>query len=207
MEGVRRLVWLSGAAAAVLGVLQPIAAPAGEGEPLAGTRSQLGFAPTAAQPGAGGEWKVEVHPSPVISDEFRATIGDRVFFAPGSNDLSARARTVLNAQAAWLRRNPSVVVTVEGHADDPGTALQNRALAERRAEIVRRRLLEEGVAPERIMTVSLGNDRPVALCREAVCSAQNRRAVSHLNVTGPAPHAASGRAMRGDERARSSLPR
>jgi peptidoglycan-associated lipoprotein len=67
---------------------------------------------------------------------------------------------------------------VEGHADDPGTSDENSVISAGRAEAVRSRLLEVGVEPERIVTAVYGRNRPVAICGEPQCSAQNRRAIS-----------------------------
>lgn len=180
---------------------------AAEGELPAGSRSQLGFAPSGAWTGDGHGWRTEVHRRQTAADEFRAMVGDRIFFAPGSSEIGGRARAVLKAQAEWLKRYPAIVVTIEGHADDPGSVLDNRVLAERRAEAVRRRLVEEGATPGRIKLVAHGGDRPVALCGEAVCAAQNRRAVSVLDAATVTSHAASGRTKDGDDRARGRLPR
>src|SRR6188474_2419067 len=46
-----------------------------------------------------------------IAAEFQAQVGDRVFFSEGSAELGTRARTALEAQAAWLKRNAAVPVT------------------------------------------------------------------------------------------------
>lgn len=115
-----------------------------------------------------------------LSEDFQVTAGDRVFFAETSADLGSRARTVLSAQARWLKRHPEVPAVVEGHADDQGTREQDAALAERRAVAVRDRLLEEGVEPGRIVMRAFGRDRPVANCAAPECAVQNRRAVTVL---------------------------
>jgi len=143
-------------------------------------RSNLGVPHRPPPPGA-KEWQVEVMRSPTVADEFRRRVGDRVFFASGSAELGARARSVLKAQAEWLRRYPTVTLTIEGHADDPGGMGDNLDLAQRRAEAVRQRLVEEGVAVDRIEVAVLGNSRRLALCDEAMCSAQNRRVISVLH--------------------------
>src|SRR3546814_15067619 len=57
---------------------------------------------------------------------------DRVFFGTDIHTLDAEARAVLDTQAQWLLANPSVQVTIEGHADERGTREYNLALAERR---------------------------------------------------------------------------
>jgi peptidoglycan-associated lipoprotein len=123
-------------------------------------------------------WRPVVRHARTLQGNFRAVAGDRVFFDEGSAELGARALVVLAAQAAWLKRYPQTAVVVEGHADEPGTAGENSALAASRAEAVRGRLLEAGVEAERIATMAYGRDRPVAACAEPQCAAQNRRAIS-----------------------------
>lgn len=112
------------------------------------------------------------------SAEFQSEVGDRVFFGEGSAQLGARARAALAAQAAWLARNQAASVIVEGHADDAGAAEHNLEISLRRAEAVRRRLIESGVAPERIHVRAFGRERLIADCAAAACTAQNRRAVT-----------------------------
>jgi peptidoglycan-associated lipoprotein len=110
--------------------------------------------------------------------EFQNQVGDRVFFSEASAELGARGRTVLEAQAAWLARHPALAVVIEGHADDAGAHSHNLELSERRADAVRRRLIQMGIAPERIRTVAYGRERQVADCAALACAAQNRRAVT-----------------------------
>ena len=110
--------------------------------------------------------------------DFQRAAGDRVFFSESSAALGARARAALTTQAAWLLAHPSLFVTVEGHADDGGGPRQNLELSQRRAQAVRRTLIELGVAGEKIGTVAFGNTRPIARCLEAMCTAQNRRSIT-----------------------------
>src|SRR5205823_2976035 len=49
-----------------------------------------------------------------------------------------------------MRDNPDLRVTVEGHTDSVGSAAYNQKLSERRAEAVKRYLVREGVASNRI---------------------------------------------------------
>ena len=85
-----------------------------------------------------------------------------MFFSDGSAELGARGRIALEAQAAWLERYPNLAVTIEGHADDAGAVGHNLEVSPRRAEAVRRRLIQIGVAPERIRTVAYGRERLIA---------------------------------------------
>ena len=126
---------------------------------------------------------------PLAAAEFQTQVGDRVFFSEGSAELGARARIALEAQATWLKRHTALAVTIEGHADEAGAISHNLEVSRRRAEAVRRRLIESGVAPERIHTAAYGRERPIAECGEPRCAVQNRRAVT---VVG-APSAAATR--------------
>lgn len=119
-----------------------------------------------------------------LANEFQYTTGDRVFFAETTADLGARARTVLAGQARWLAAHPELPVVVEAHADDNrGNQDLDVRLAERRGQAVRDRLVEEGIAPERISIQVYGRDRPVATCSSPECAAQNRRVVTRIGGT------------------------
>jgi peptidoglycan-associated lipoprotein len=115
-----------------------------------------------------------------VAAEFQNQAGDRIFFGESSSALGARARAALDAQAAWLVQHPTLQVTVEGHADDAGGADGNLEVSQRRADVVRRRLIERGVAGERISTMAYGKTRPIASCSDSMCTAQNRRAITVL---------------------------
>lgn len=153
-------------------------------EAVAKARSVLpdASAPLSIAPGDG--WDQEVRRNARIQAKLRNETGDRVFFSAGSAKLGSRARIALGAQAAWLNRWHEFEIAVEGHADDPGNEADNLALAARRAEAVRHRLIEEGVAPSRLAIVAQGRGRPIAPCAASACSAQNRRAVTFVFAVG-----------------------
>ncbi len=115
---------------------------------------------------------------------FQQTVGDRVLFAVDQATLSAEARDILTKQAAWLMDNPAYTAIIEGHADEQGTREYNLALGARRASAVQNFLIEQGVAPNRLRTVSYGKERPIAICSDESCYAQNRRAVTVLSAGG-----------------------
>jgi peptidoglycan-associated lipoprotein len=106
--------------------------------------------------------------------------GDRVFFDTDEYDLDDRDRSTLDAQAAWLRSNPSVRVTIEGHADERGTRDYNLALGDRRANAAKNYLAARGVSASRMTVISYGKERPEALGSDETAWAQNRRAVTVL---------------------------
>ena len=70
---------------------------------------------------------------------------------------------------------PELSITVEGHADERGTREYNMALGERRANSVKNYLVALGVSPSRIMVVSYGKERPIALGANESAWSKNRR--------------------------------
>ena len=117
-------------------------------------------------------------PAPNSVEYFNQVVGDRVFFATDQHRLDGEAQATLRAQAQWLQSNPGTSVSIEGHADERGTRQYNLALGARRANSVRRFLIAQGVAANRLRAVTFGKERPVALCSNDSCWSQNRRGVS-----------------------------
>ncbi len=115
------------------------------------------------------------------SQMLRLEIGDRVFFADGSAALGSRARLVLVRQAYWLKPSKAKIAVV-GHGDDSGRGAGGEAadleISLRRAVAVRDRLIEEGLAAERILVVPMGRKKRIAVCSDSLCRTQNRRAVT-----------------------------
>jgi len=109
---------------------------------------------------------------------FTTAVGDRVFFDTASSSLSTAAQSTLNLQADWLKRFPDRNLTLQGHADERGTREYNLALGARRAQAAYDYLVAQGISPSRMSTVSYGKERPVELCSDERCWAQNRRTVT-----------------------------
>lgn len=114
-------------------------------------------------------------------EELIAVAGDRVFFATDSYRLSGTSKDVIRRQANWLMQNPNISVTVEGHCDERGTREYNLALGERRANSVKNYLVEMGVNPARVNTISYGKEFPEFLGSNSASWAKNRRGVTVVN--------------------------
>lgn len=99
-----------------------------------------------------------------------------VHFAYDRYDVDASARTVLQAQAEWMKMNSGVNVIVEGHCDERGTREYNIALGDRRANAVKNYLVAMGVSASRVRTVSYGKERPMG-----TDNAMNRRGKTRVN--------------------------
>ncbi len=130
--------------------------------------------------GAGGIGSASDPNSPAY---FNQTVGDRVFFAVDQSTISGEAAPILAAQAQWLNSHPEYTVIIEGHADEQGTREYNVSLSGKRANAARDYLISQGVSSNRIIrTVPWGKEKPVAVCPQESCFAQNRRAVTVLQM-------------------------
>jgi peptidoglycan-associated lipoprotein len=110
-----------------------------------------------------------------------AQVGNTVYFGFDSSELAGEAQAILDRQAAFLNVNPTMVVIIEGHADERGTREYNLALGDRRAVAVRDYLLAKGLNASRIRTVSYGKERPAVSGSNEGSWEFNRRAATVLN--------------------------
>jgi peptidoglycan-associated lipoprotein len=133
--------------------------------------------PQSLGPGTGGAGSF----APGSQQDLAATAGDRVFFAFDRSDISSEAQQILARQAEWLKRYPSVSVTIEGHCDERGTREYNLALGERRAQAVKNVLVASGIPASRIGTISYGKERPIVVGSNEEAWAQNRVAITTVN--------------------------
>ncbi|MEL6299733.1 MAG: OmpA family protein [Pseudomonadota bacterium] len=132
-------------------------------------------------------WTTLIRPAQTLQDHFRSEIGDRVFFAAYSSDLGQKGKAVLEAQIAWLKQRPDVIVTIEAHADEPGARADNQKMAEDRGHAIRSYLEARGVEKHRVRVVALGKTKPIALCETPACRAQNRRVVMKVADAAQSP--------------------
>jgi len=95
-----------------------------------------------------------------------------IYFEFDSSDLSAESRAKLDANAEWLKADPSRRLTVEGHTDEVGTPEYNLALGDRRARATKDYLIRLGCDANRIDIITYGEERPAS-----ANDAQNRRSM------------------------------
>ena len=126
----------------------------------------------------GGQGGVDGSIVPGSQQDLAQNVGDRVFFAYDSYDLSPEARATLDRQAQWLNQYGQLSITIEGHADERGTREYNLALGEKRANSVKSYLSTLGVDSSRLNVISYGKERPEVAGDEPGAWAQNRRSVT-----------------------------
>ncbi|MEW5850543.1 MAG: OmpA family protein [Myxococcota bacterium] len=100
--------------------------------------------------------------SKVVLKKDQIVILEKVYFETGKDVIQRRSFKLLLQVALTLKANPELKVRVEGHTDDVGSDEHNRDLSQRRAEAVRRFLVDAGVEGERLEAVGYGETRPVA---------------------------------------------
>jgi peptidoglycan-associated lipoprotein len=122
----------------------------------------------AGRPGAGG--------AAIGTSERMAFENEDVYFLFDSSALTPQAQDILRKKGAFLKANPNVKVTVEGHCDERGTNEYNLALGEARARSAKTFLVDLGLPAARLATISYGEERPLDQGHTEEAWAKNRRA-------------------------------
>jgi outer membrane protein OmpA-like peptidoglycan-associated protein len=103
---------------------------------------------------------------------------DAAKFPVNKHELSKEAEEQLMAFAERLKgENKNVYLEIQGHTDSTGDDSYNLKLGEQRAEAVRRYLNKQGVALNRMSTISYGPNEPVESNKTKDGRAKNRRVV------------------------------
>jgi len=103
---------------------------------------------------------------------------DAAKFPVNKHELSKEAEDQLMAFAERLKgENKNVYLEIQGHTDSTGDEVYNLKLGKQRAEAVRRYLNKQGVALNRMSTISYGANEPVESNKTKDGRAKNRRVV------------------------------
>jgi outer membrane protein OmpA-like peptidoglycan-associated protein len=103
---------------------------------------------------------------------------DAAKFPVNKYELSQEAMDALNAFAERLKgENKNVYLDIQGHTDSTGSQDYNMKLGHERAEAVRRYLNKQGVALNRMSTISYGSSEPVESNKTKEGRSKNRRVV------------------------------
>lgn len=113
---------------------------------------------------------------PPSGTRFEATSELRpIYFEFDKYSLTAQSKEILNQNADWMKRNPNMLVQIEGHCDERGTVDYNQVLGENRAMSTKKYLVSLGVSPNRLYTISYGESMPVDPAQTEEAWAKNRR--------------------------------
>jgi peptidoglycan-associated lipoprotein len=97
------------------------------------------------------------------------------------SDIREDQKGKLQTATNYMKSNPNVRITIEGNTDERGSEEYNLALGDRRANAVKQYLAAQGIAENRLSSVSYGEERPACSTQTEDCFAQNRRAAFRIN--------------------------
>jgi len=112
-------------------------------------------------------------PAPAATP-FEQAVHD-AYFDYDKADIRSDSREALAQTAEYLKANPSIRITIEGHCDERGSTEYNLGLGDRRSAAVREYLVSLGVSADRMNTVSFGKEKPFCMEHNETCWQQNRR--------------------------------
>jgi outer membrane protein OmpA-like peptidoglycan-associated protein len=119
--------------------------------------------------------QIEVNPAVPVNVGVRVIELNSPRFPEGSSTVGPEHGAQLNRVAVVMNALPNVTVMVVGHADQRGDAQQNYVLSEDRAVSVVRHLVDQGVAPSRLASRSVGEQDLLTLEETDTALALNRR--------------------------------
>jgi outer membrane protein OmpA-like peptidoglycan-associated protein len=99
----------------------------------------------------------------------------RIPFASGKSDIPPGSTGALDEVVRMLKDNPTVKIEIQGHTDNVGDDVLNLRLSMERAEAVKRYLVEQGIAADRLVARGYGESRPTAGNGTAGGRTANRR--------------------------------
>ena len=110
-----------------------------------------------------------------IGDNITLNMPGNITFATDSSDLSPAFFDVLNSVGKVLTEFDQTVVEVAGHTDSTGSDAYNQGLSERRASSVATYLRSQGIMTDRLITIGMGESRPIADNSTSAGRQANRR--------------------------------
>jgi peptidoglycan-associated lipoprotein len=92
------------------------------------------------------------------------------------NAKNANSAEIIHQISSYLKSNPKTYIFVAGHCDQRGPEAYNLSLGAKRANTVRTMLIQQGVNPEQIHTISYGKEKLADFANTPEALAKNRRA-------------------------------
>lgn len=102
-------------------------------------------------------------------------LAEDIHFDYNKSSIREDAKPILKGVAGYLNKHPNKHVMIEGHCDNRGSKEYNLALGEQRALSARRYIVNLGIEPKRLHTISYGEENPIATGNSEAAHAKNRR--------------------------------
>jgi OOP family OmpA-OmpF porin len=98
-----------------------------------------------------------------------------IYFDTGKSTIRSKSKPVLQKVVDLLEKYPELRVEISGHTDSVGSAEDNVALSQARADAVKAWLVEKGIEESRVSTRGAGPNEPIADNKSKKGRAKNRR--------------------------------
>lgn len=116
-----------------------------------------------------------VQESNITEQQFEENVKP-VFYDYDSYSIRPDAQSVVSQDASYLNQHPNIKVVIGGYCDERGSVEYNLALGENRANAAKQALVNAGIGPDRLRTVSYGKEKQFCTEHSESCWQQNRRA-------------------------------
>jgi OmpA-OmpF porin, OOP family len=100
---------------------------------------------------------------------------NNLIFPQGKAVIDPKSFNELDEVAQMMKENSKMVIQLEGHTDNQGSAKANLKLSEDRVEAVKKYLVSKGIAKDRVKTKALGGSQPLSNEMTQEARAKNRR--------------------------------
>jgi outer membrane protein OmpA-like peptidoglycan-associated protein len=98
-----------------------------------------------------------------------------LYFVEGKDEFTPESKREFDGVFTEIAKRPLPDLLVIGHTDKVGNDAFNDALSRQRAEVVRKALVDRGIAADNIVIVGRGKREPVVATADGVAEARNRR--------------------------------
>jgi peptidoglycan-associated lipoprotein len=109
------------------------------------------------------------------TERVKGMLAEMIHFDFDKSNLRPGDAALLDTKIGILQANPMLRITITGHCDERGSDEYNLALGNRRALAAKEYLVNHGIAADRIMTASLGEEQPIDPGHNEDAWARNRR--------------------------------
>lgn len=114
----------------------------------------------------------------------KATVRLNVLFDTNKADIKPKYHKDIETIANFMKLNPNLNITIEGHTDNVGKAEDNQVLSDKRANAVRQYLIDKfGISGSRLTAVGYGQTKPIADNATEKGRMINRRTQAVFDVT------------------------
>lgn len=117
--------------------------------------------------------EIDIYLDPIQKGQ--ETVLNNIFFDTDKYEIKEKSKPELNKIAAFLRENPDIAISINGHTDNVGAASYNQTLSTQRAKAIYEYLIQSGVPAERLAFRGYGSDKPIAENDTEAGRRKNRR--------------------------------